>query len=289
MTDSREVLTRPAREPDLVVRYGDGPDHVADVRLPERPAPDGAAAPLVLFLHGGFWRSAYDRAHTGPLAAALADLGHAVATAEYRRTGAPGGGWPGTFDDVARAVDTLPALVAAAARGRVDPARTVLAGHSAGGHLALWAAVRHRLPAGAPWAVPAPAPYRGVLALAPVCDLAACHRLDLDGGAAEALLGGGPRAYPERYDAVDPMRLPLPPVPAVLVHGTRDGRVPPAFSRDYCAPWRAAREPSGFVAPRHVEIADADHFALIDPLAAAWPVVTAALSALLAPTTTAPA
>ena len=141
---SRDVLSRPAPPPDLVLSYGPGPEHVADVRLP----PAGARpAPLVVFLHGGFWRAAFDRTHTGPLAAALAAAGFAVCNPEFRRTGQRGGGWPGTFDDVAAAVDALRALVRdATGADRVSDEPPLLAGHSAGGHLALWAAARHRLP-----------------------------------------------------------------------------------------------------------------------------------------------
>jgi hypothetical protein len=149
-----DILTRAAGPPDQVLHYGPRPDQFADLRLPVRSgeAENSSSAaerrpewPVVIFLHGGFWRSAFDRTHTGPLAEALAAAGFAVCTPEFRRTGQPGGGWPGSFDDVAAAVDVLPGLVAAAvqeAGGRADPGRLVLAGHSAGGHLALWAAGR---------------------------------------------------------------------------------------------------------------------------------------------------
>jgi len=93
---SDDVLSRPAPPPDLVIAYGPGPEHVADVRLPPaRAGGAGTAGPLVLFLHGGFWRVAYDRAHTGPLATALAAAGFVVCVPEFRRTGQRGGGWPG--------------------------------------------------------------------------------------------------------------------------------------------------------------------------------------------------
>ena len=133
-----DVLTRPARPPDLVLRYGDGADHVADVHLPPvaaaQRAGTGGRALLTIFIHGGFWRAEYGREHTRPLAEALAAAGFVVCAPEYRRTGQPGGGWPGTFDDVAAAADRLPGLVAEATRGAVDadPGRAVLAGHSAG-------------------------------------------------------------------------------------------------------------------------------------------------------------
>src|SRR5215470_313712 len=90
--ESRDVLTRPVPPPDVVLRYGSDRDQLADLRLPAVPAAGRELAPLVLFLHGGFWRAAYDRAHTGPLAAALAAAGFAVCTPEFRRTGHPDGG-----------------------------------------------------------------------------------------------------------------------------------------------------------------------------------------------------
>ena len=181
---------------------------MADLRLPARPKnsqqPITQAAPLVLFLHGGFWRATYDRAHTGPLAEALTADGFAVCAPEFRRTGQPGGGWPGTFDDVAAAVDALPGLVSKAAAGRVDPGRLLLAGHSAGGHLALWTASRHRLPPGTPWSAPTSS-IQAVVALAAVSDLSACYRLRLGSGAVADLLGGGPNTHGGRY--AQPTRL----------------------------------------------------------------------------------
>ncbi|MGC9667147.1 alpha/beta hydrolase family protein [Planosporangium sp. 12N6] len=259
----RDVLTRPAPEPDFTVRYGAHPDHVADVRLP----PGDADGPLVVFVHGGFWRAEFDRRHTAPLAADLAERGYPVATVEFRRTGQEGGGWPGTFTDVADAVTRVPRLVGAALadRGRAVPdlTRPILAGHSAGGHLALWAAGTTGLP------------VRGVLALAPVADLALAHRLDLDGGAVATLLGGGPDEVPDRYAAADPMRLLPLTVPAVVVHGTADDRVPVEVGRSYVAAARAAGDDVTLV-----ELPETEHFAVIDPRSAAWSSVLDALAAL---------
>ncbi|MDR2983503.1 MAG: alpha/beta hydrolase, partial [Nocardiopsaceae bacterium] len=156
-THGTDVLSRAARPPDLVLRYGDDPDQVADVHIPpvvaEVAEDTGARALFTIFLHGGFWRAEYGREHIRPLAEALANAGIVVCAPEYRRTGQPGGGWPGTFDDVAAAVDRLPGLVAEATGGRVtsNPSGVVLAGHSAGGHLALWAASRHHLAPGSRW------------------------------------------------------------------------------------------------------------------------------------------
>ncbi|HMH92733.1 MAG TPA: alpha/beta hydrolase, partial [Streptosporangiaceae bacterium] len=232
---------------------------------------------MVIFLHGGFWRAAFDRTHTGPLAEALASAGFAVCTPEYRRTGQPGGGWPGTFDDVVAAVDALPDLVAAAAAasgGRADLGRVVLAGHSAGGHLALWAAGRGVLPEGGRWAaagvagVPAAA---GVVSLAGVCDLAACFRLGLGGDAAGALMGGGPDRYPDRYRAADPTGLLPTGIRSRLVHGTADDRVPAELSIRYAERGRGAGDDVTCEL-----LAGLEHFEVIDPLSGAWPAVLAA-------------
>ena len=269
-----DVLTRAAPPPDFVVSYGPGRDHVADVRLP--PVPSAAPAPLVLFLHGGFWRAAYDRTHTGPLAAALAAAGFAVCTPEFRRTGHPDGGWPGTFDDVAAAVDQLPTLVREAAGADVisgEPA--VLAGHSAGGHLALWAAARHMIPAGMPWHT-GPPRVAGVVALAAVSDLDACYTLGLGHGAVVALLGGGPDQYPERYRITDPMRLHPLGCPVQLVHGTADSVVPCSLSTSFLARGSAAGDDVSLT-----ELPGAGHFDVIDPLSDVWPQVVAAFAALV--------
>lgn len=292
--DPRDVLTRPAPPPDHVLRYGPGPDHVADVRLPPGLGLRDAARPpvLVLLLHGGFWRAAYDRTHLGPLAAALAAENFVVCTPEFRRTGQPGGGWPGTFDDVAAAVDRLPGLVRSALPDAVGPGRVILAGHSAGGHLALWSAGRHRLGADSPWhGVPgragaagvsdvsgsSGADVAGVVALAPVSDLAACYRAGLDDDAAGALLGGGPDEQPDRYAAADPARLVPLGVPVRIVHGTADDRVPFAMSRSFAESARTA----GDVVELDV-LAGGGHFGVIDPLSGAWPVVLAAFRAVAA-------
>ena len=302
--DPLEVLTRPARRPDLVLRYGDGAEQVADVHLPRGLLPEpgaepagsawsgvgaagtrggaagsGRRVPLAIFFHGGFWRAEYDREHTGPLAEALAEAGFAVCAPEYTRTGAAGAestgaGWPGTFDDVAAAVDRLPVAIREATGGSVDLSRMLLAGHSAGGHLALWAASRHRLPEGSPWRAAEPS-WCGVVALAAVSDLTACYRWRLGQQAAGALMGGGSERYPERYAEADPVRLVPPGVPVRLMHGTSDDRVPWQMSLGYSVAARTAGA-TGPVAPVCVVLPGTGHFEVIDPLSAEWPQVVAA-------------
>ena len=189
--------------PDLSLSYGPLPEHVVDVRL---PAATGQPAPLVVVVHGGFWKAEWDRAHAAPQSAGLAAAGYVVATVEYRRVGMPGGGWPGTLDDVALLADTVPALVArrCPASGSTR-ARTVLVGHSAGGHLV--GLVGRPAPAAAdsPWHRPTPLPV-GVVSLAGVLDLGAGRSASGSAaGATDALLGGrAATSSPERYAVADP-------------------------------------------------------------------------------------
>ena len=135
------VLDRPAPPPDLTLPYGPRPEHVVDLRLPAQAGE--RKTPLIVLVHGGFWRPAYDRTHLGPMAHALAAAGYLVAVPEYRRAGMAEEGWTGTFDDIAMAVDQVTAI--AAAHG-ADTGTITWAGHSAGGHLVLWAAARPGLP-----------------------------------------------------------------------------------------------------------------------------------------------
>ncbi|MGH3371368.1 MAG: alpha/beta hydrolase, partial [Nocardioidaceae bacterium] len=169
--------------PDAVVRYAAHDDGVVDVHLPPAgsPARSGSPARLLLLLHGGFWRQAYDRTHTRPLAVALAREGFVVATPEYRRVGGGGGG-PATLEDVDNAAAATPGLVLGLG---IAVAGTTVLGHSAGGHLALWLANQ-------------PHPVDRVVGLAPVGDLRAAARARLGDGATQALLGGEPDEVPLR-------------------------------------------------------------------------------------------
>jgi acetyl esterase/lipase len=264
--DSRDVLTRAARPPDQVLRYGEGEHQVADLRIPSSPSPS-PAWPLVIFLHGGFWRSEFDRRHTGPLAESLTSSGFAVCTPEFRRTGISGGGWPDTFRDISAAVDILPSLVSEVTGGAADMGRVVLAGHSAGAHLALWAASGRSASGGSA----SPGRVVGVVSLAGVCDLAACYRLDLGGGAAAELMGGGPEQVPGRYRTADPMGLVPTGLAVRLVHGTDDDLVPSDLSRAYALRAAAAGDDVRCeLSPGY------GHFAVIDPLSGLWPAVLAA-------------
>ncbi|MEV0371410.1 alpha/beta hydrolase [Streptomyces sp. NPDC050636] len=207
--------------PDRTVAYGPHPDQIVDLYGPAGAGPGEGVCPLVVLLHGGFWRAAYDRRHLSPFAAGLARHGLPVALAEYRRVGA-GGGAPQTFEDVTAAVGAA-AYEAGEGRG------LVLIGHSAGGHLALLAAAR-----------PGSRVTR-VIAVSPVADLARAHELDLSNGAVAELLGDGPAALVDRIAAADPMRhAPPSHIPVTILHGADDGDVPLDLSRRYAAAHPAA-------------------------------------------------
>ncbi len=240
------------------MRYGQDPSQRVTLHL---PAGTASGLRVAVVLHGGFWKAMYGDDLGTPLAVDLANRGWAAWNVEYRRVG-NGGGWPATFDDVAAAVDALATLGQDAAGGRLDLRRVVSIGHSAGGHLAVWAAARPGLPAGAPGAAPR-VRLAGAVSQAGVVDLVA--GVSLGGGAAAALLGGGPDDVPDRYAIASPYaRLPLG-VPVALVHGTADGLVPVAQSERYAAAARAAGDPVTLD-----RLDGVDHFALIDPRTEAW-------------------
>jgi acetyl esterase/lipase len=241
--------------------YGPDPDQRAELWLPATPPPWR----VVVLLHGGFWRARYDLDLMRPLAGDLAGRGMAAWNLEYRRVGQPGGGWPGTADDVAAGIDAL-----AGAHPGLDLGRVAVVGHSAGGHLALWAA-------GATTSSAAPRVVRvaAVVSLAGVADLAAGAAQGLSDGAVAAFLGADPAEAPERYLAASPIaRVPLG-IPQLLVHGDADDVVPVGHSRGYAARATAAGD-----AAELLELRGVDHFAVIDPASDAWAATAAWLAAL---------
>jgi len=242
--------TRRTAPPDdgRVVRYGAHPDQYAVLRTPA-----GTARGLVVLLHGGFWSAAYGQELMEPLTADLVGRGHATWNVEYRRIGS-GGGFPATFIDVATAIDRVGGL-------GLDPALPVtVLGHSAGGHLAAWAASRNDRTPGGPPRVTATT----TLSLSGVLCLATADRERLGGGAAAALMGGHAADTPAAYDLADPERL----VPArgrlEVVHARDDQVVPRGQSTGYVS----ADDAAGGSA--RLAIVPGDHFSLIDPTSTAW-------------------
>lgn len=243
--------------------------------------PNGAFAaepfPVVILIHGGYWRARYDLKLMNGLARDLVARGYAAWNIEYRRVGDAGGGWPGTLLDVASAVDHLRAM---APTYHLDQQRVVATGHSAGGHLAFWLAARGRIPTGSPLASAAstgePLKLAGAISLAGVLDLEMAWKLHLSNDAVVELLGKAWPDAPERYAAASPAALLPLGVAQVVLHGTQDAHVPIEISRDYAA---AARDAGDAV--EYIEMEGVDHFELIDPHSAAWGLTIEALVRML--------
>ncbi len=247
-------------------RYGSHPSQRADLYVPPGHGPH----PVVVLIHGGSWQKRYGKIFTRGLAGDLLRRGYAVWNIEYRRVGA-GGGWPQTFADVAAAIDHLAMLE----DPRLDLGRITLIGHSAGGHLALWAAGRTNLPPGAPGALEGPPPVRArrVVSLAGVADLTGAY-IRWRGSVVRDLMGGSPEEVPERYAAGDPIRLLPLPIPTLIVHGVRDPTVSIELSRNYA---EAARAAGGEVELVEIDGPEGNHRAHLDPRSEAWVAVIARL------------
>ena len=251
---SDDILTLPPPPADARVAYGSDPNQFLDLRLPS--AKDKGPFPLVINIHGGFWRAKYNLDHAGHLCAALTAKGVATANLEYRRVGNDGGAWPGTFADIREAYSFL--LQNARTRN-FDSQKVLVMGHSAGGHLALCLAGHE------------PTLTR-VISLAGVVDLQRAYQLHLSNDAVVEFLRGTPSEVPDHYREADPMQLSIPQARQWLIHGSADDTVPPAFSRDYVA---AKQKKTGKEKEdaQLLEISGAIHSDLIDPRTAAWKAV----------------
>lgn len=266
---AQDVVALTAPPPAHRIAYGEDNLQFGHLRLPKGEGPH----PVVIFVHGGCWLSRYDIAHVGPLEQAMADEGHAVWSLEYRRVGDRGGGWPGTFLDIARGADHLRAL---AARYPLDLSRVVAAGHSAGGQFALWLAARGSIPRQSELWVDAPLEIHAVLGLAPAPDLEGLHRTGVCDGVIDRLMGGPPSRRADRYRAASPMQLAPIPVPQVLVVGAHDRAWGPV-GRAYFERARSA----GDMQVRLVDAPESGHFEMIVPTTSTWPIVRDTLRGLL--------
>lgn len=244
---SEDILIKPVPAPDSVFYYGSDPNHFVHVRVPHGKGPH----PVVFFIHGGFWWAKYDLAYAGHLCAALKQHGIATWNVEYRRVGVPGGGWPGAFEDVRSAYrgllnsqpqDTTPLL---------DLNRICVAGHSAGGQLALCLAAHEP-------------GIRRAISLAGVVDLRRAWALHLSNDAVAEFLGGPPSKVPGSYGAASPAELPIRATQRLL-HGAHDDSVPYELSADYVKRKKESGEDVELIT-----FENTGHFELVDPESAVW-------------------
>jgi len=237
------------------LRYGPERGQVGDLWL---PAGARDRVPVVVLVHGGYWRQLYTRRLMSRLAADVAARGWAAWNVEYRRVGRFGTGrWPDPLSDVRRSLAHVGALEG------VDPERVAVCGHSAGATLALCAAVRREAEPPPPGS--RPVALVAAVSLAGVLDLVEGSVLDLGGGAVRSLLGGGPDDVPDRYAVASPLALVPLGVDQVIVHGDEDAVVPPAMSRRYAeAATRAGDRVTLEAVPGQ------GHLSMIDPGRPGW-------------------
>ena len=232
--------------------YGTDAEQVADLLLPGTGGPH----PVVVLLHGGFWRARFDRSLMAALAVDLADRGWASWNVEYRRVG-NGGGVPETLDDVRAALAALKQVGAP-----IEAERAVVIGHSAGGQLGLCIADDPAVAA--------------VVSLAGVCDLAWAFAEGIGDGAAREFVGASPAERPDAYRLADPMAWIPAAARVLLVHGDADDRVPVEHSRRYARAAAAAGDEDCEL----LELAGIGHFAVIDPRTDTWAAVAARLESM---------
>lgn len=268
----QDILFLPPLEPDRVSFYGPGEQEFGHLRLPEGPGPH----PVVVVIHGGCWVWAVSLRYMDRFAAALTERGVATWNLEYTRVGSPEAGWPRPFLDIALGIDHLRIL---APEHDLDLDRVAVAGHSAGGLLALWSAGRSNIDPDSPLHAPGGLPVVGAVGLGAAGDLAALWRQQGLGCGLfplEEIMEGGPEDVPERYAAASPAAL-LPTGSAFrLITGARDDIFPPFAAQDFAIQASAAGDDTELKI-----LSDAAHYEPIAPWTPVWPEVEASILALL--------
>jgi acetyl esterase/lipase len=265
-----DVLSTIPPPADHRIHYGLGEYQFGDLRLPVTATKK--PTPLVVFVHGGWWKSEYDLTHAGHLCAGLKAAGVATWSIEYSRVGSTGGGWPTTFRDVALGCDYVATL---SKTYPLDLSRVVAMGHSAGGHLAFWLGGRHHIPESSPIYLPQPkVALHGLIALAGAidlrltCDLSGYLTFAHDKHEVYNLMGGRPSEFEDRYRAGNPGDLLPLGIPQVLIQGADDDQIPAELP----GRWADMAHRQGDSVTVKI-LPAADHFDVIDPQSKAWPIV----------------
>jgi acetyl esterase/lipase len=257
---SEDILSTQPPPADLRLAYGADAGQFVDVRIPAGAAPH----PVVFFIHGGFWRAKYDLTYAGHLCHALKKAGIATWNVEYRRVGNPGGGWPGSFEDIRKAFRALVESQAkeSSSSSSLDLKRLCVAGHSAGAQLALCLAANEES-------------ITSVVSLAGVLDLRRGWELHLSNDAVAQFLGGSPSEVPDRYREASPAELRIHQARQKLIHGAADDSVPCEISKRY-----AGRKKKSGEQVELITLPQTRHFEIVDPGSAVWSKVQEAFLSL---------
>ena len=245
---------------DARISYGADSLQHADLRLP----PGDGPFPIAVIIHGGCWQGWHGYRQVEKVAKLLTDMGWASWNLEYRQATTDGGGWTGTFDDIGNGID---AIRDATEEYPLDSSRIVTIGHSAGGHLALWAAARHKIPSASDLYSEDPLPIAGAISLGGIADLTV-HFDQADrlcGEGVTLLMGGSPREVPNRYKYSSPASLLPLEVPQLLLHGIDDPSVPVSLVEGYAVKARQVGDQITLVV-----IPNAGHFETMAPRSDAW-------------------
>lgn len=266
--NSRSILIRPAPAADQRIAYGSNEFQYGDLRVPKT----AGKHPVAIVIHGGCWMAQYGLGYMGHISAALTEAGFATWNIEYRRVGNPGGGWPGTFEDTAKATDYLREI---ADKYSLDLNQVIAVGHSAGGHLALLLGARPQFKKDNPLYSANPLKLRGVVSLAGITDLrrtgTACDKEVIQ------FTGGEAKDKAAIYDQASPINLLPLGVKQKIVQGDADTIIPPAMATDYIAAAQKKKDSNVEL----ISVKNADHFNIVDPQAAAWAAVLEAAKSLI--------
>lgn len=270
-----DILKLPSSMPTAKILYGPAPQEYADLRLPSNGQ---GPFPLVILIHGGCWVSTFaTSAIMAPLATAITDqLGVATLNIEYRAIDQEGGGWPGTFNDVSAAINFLTNVNTIY---NLDLNNVVVLGHSAGGHLALWAGGSSNVMHNSPIYTPLNIPLKGIVDLSGPGSLesfypdqdAICHQPVLT-----EFLGGSPTTQPVKYSQASPIDLLPFKLNQVLIAGADDPDFPLNFGTEYESKGRSLGDNVNFF-----PVMNASHFEPLSPNSDVWPVIQNTLNNML--------